>query len=465
MNKQALLLKKDKSYIQSSTLLLLGFASVFFPRLLDSVGVPSIINFIHFAIVPIVSLVALFKTQTKNRNQISLTKELLCGILILLGVFFASALLNKAGFINVIIGYLLLAEPFIFLVAVICIPMTPTSLGRLKGWIIGFSCFHIFLALLQAFLLNIGVLRATTMAIIWDNIQGVFYLSGSGHVVGASVSISFGIYYFISAKNNAFWLRISVFFAAFLQLLLADAKQVLLVCFVSWILLILLKLKDIKIFLQYSIGAIIAIGVFLWCMQNLEIFRAFNTWIRPEIYGPDGEATLLKTSSIRIIISYYKLPLNLLLGLGPGHTVGRLGGWMLPKYWDLFGPLGATIHPVSKQTFDLVWGSLLGRSSSMFSPLFGWAGIWGDIGILGLGTYLYISSIVWRRICLDDFSKFLMLNVFVNGLIFSQMEEPGYMLFVAVLIALQWQDRQINKSLKQRSAYIYAGANPSLEIN
>ena len=45
------------------------------------------------------------------------------------------------------------------------------------------------------------------------------------------------------------------------------------------------------------------------------------------------------------------------------------------------------------------------------------------------------------------------------------MEEPAYMLVVAGLIALQWQDRQITKTLKQRSAYINAGINPYLETN
>ena len=81
----------------------------------------------------------------------------------------------------------------------------------------------------------------------------------------------------------------------------------------------------------------------------------------------------------------------------------------------------------------------------MFSPFFGWAGIWGNIGFLGVGAYLYLASIVWRRLCYDKLSKFLMLNVFVHGFIFSQMEEPGYMLFVAALIALQWQERRLNK--------------------
>lgn len=454
MNKQALFLQKDKSYIQSSTLLLLAFVTVFFPRVLDTLGAPSLVNFFHFFVVPFAFVVALFQTRTKNRNQISISKEILCGLLILLVVMFASALLNKAGFINIILNFFLLAEPFMFLVGIICIPMSQKSFERFRDWIVKFSCFHIFLALIQNFLLSVGILKTTTMGIPADNVQGVFYLSGSGHVVGASVSISFGLYYFISAKNSPLWLRVSVIFAAFLQLLFADAKQVLLVCLVSWGVLILLKVKDIGKTLQYLIAAILFGCIFWWCIQNIELFRAFKIWMRPEIYGPDGEATLLKTASIRIILSHYTSPLNWLLGLGPGHTVGRLGGWMFPKYLDLLGPLGVTIHPASEQVWDAVWASWLGKASSMFAPLFGWAAIWGNIGFLGLGAYLYLGSIVWRRITMDDFSQFLVLNVVVNGFIFSQMEEPGYMIVVAGLIALQWQDRQIIKTLKQRSAYI-----------
>lgn len=460
MNKQVLSLKKDKSYIQSSTLLLLAFVTVFFPRVLDTLGAPSLVNFFHFFVVPFAFVVALFQTRTKNRNQISISKELLSGLLILLAVMFASALLNKAGIINVVLNYFLLAEPFMFLLGIICIPMSQKSFERFRGWIVKFSCFHIFLALIQQVLLSAGILRATTMSVPADNIQGVFYLSGSGHVVGASVSISFGIYYFISAKNNPLWLRASVFFASFMQLLFSDAKQVLLVCFVSWGILILLKVKDVAKTLQYLIAAIVFGCIFWWCVENIELFRSFKTWIRPEIYGPEGEATLLKSASIRIIISHFESPLNWLLGLGPGHTVGRLGGWMLPKYIDLLGPLGATIHPASEQVWDYVWASWLGPATSMFSPLFGWAAIWGNIGFLGLGAYLYLGSIVWRRIGFDDFSQFSILNVIVNGLIFSQMEEPAYMLVVAGLIALQWQERQITKSLKQRSAYINTGINP-----
>ena len=118
---------------------------------------------------------------------------------------------------------------------------------------------------------------------------------------------------------------------------------------------------------------------------------------------------------------------------------------MLKEYGNLLIPLGGTIHPASEAVWDTWRGHWL--DSSFFSPLWGWAAIWGDLGFLGLGAFLYLCSIVWRRVCLDDFSKFMMLTVLVFGLIFTQMEEPGYMLTVASLIGLRWHDIQIEKSL------------------
>jgi hypothetical protein len=90
----------------------------------------------------------------------------------------------------------------------------------------------------------------------------------------------------------------------------------------------------------------------------------------------------------------------------------------------------------------------LGDQSSLFSPLFGWAGIWGDLGLLGLGTYLYMAILVWRYVCVTDTSKYLMLTVFVFGMIFSQLEEPGYTLIIASMIGLDWQYKQIASQTK-----------------
>lgn len=437
--------KSKPGYIKSSTLILLAFATAFFPRILGSVGVPSIINFLHFAAIPLTCVVALSKARTKNQHQIAISRSLLFGLFLLLGIMLVSALLNHAGVINVVLDFLLLGEPFIVLLTLVSIPMSSVSTERFRTWLIRFGFINLVLALGQYFVFM--VLGHHPSPGNPDYIQGVFYHSGAGHVVSSSVSMTFGLYYLTNAKTVPIWIRTTVALAVFWQMLASDTKQVLLSFLVAGVILLLTKLKNIGESLKYLTMAIVIAYVLLWCVQHVPAFSAFNTWARPEIYGPEGEATLLKTSVFRIIPSFYKSPLDSLFGLGPGHTVGRLGGWMILEYRNLLEPLGSTTHPASSAVWAAVGASWLGDQSSMFSPLFGWAGIWGDLGFLGLGAYLYLSYLVWHYLCLGELSKFFLLTIFVFGLIFSQMEEPGYMIFVAVIVGLQWQEVQAKKKV------------------
>lgn len=436
------LASKHDGIISGSTLLLLAFASVFFPRLLDTLGAPSPINFVHFATVPLVFGWVMLQRPINNRQHVANCKALLVALFGFFVIITASAVLNYAGLINVVLSFLILTEPLLFLLALVWTPISGPNLAKLKTWFIRFSMFHILLSFVQKLLLDAGIIRNTGMNLPQDNIQGVFFLSGSGHVVASSVTTAFALYYLLSVKTAPLILRLSVLLAAVLLNQFAETKQVLLVCFASFFLLVLLRSKDLKRMLQYLTLAVVAVCGFWWLTQNVALFRGYNTWSDLSLYGPNGEATNLKLASIRIILAHYSSPLNWWLGLGPGHTVGRLGGWMLDKYSDLLMPLGATINPVSAETWDVVWNSRLGPRSSMFSPLWGWAGIWGDLGFLGLGAYLYMAYIVWSRFCCTDLSRFLLLGVFVNGLIFSQMEEPGYTLYTVFLIALIWHQRQ-----------------------
>ena len=434
-------LKKSKGFIRNSTLILLAFATAYFSRIVDSAGAPSVINFLHFAAIPYACGMALLKSRTRNQHQITLVWTILAGLLFLLGVMLASALINEAGEINVILEFLLLGEPFILILAIISLPITPLSLEKFRTWLIRFGFANLGFAAVQYVLFM--VLGLHPKAGNPDYVQGVFYHSGAGHVVSASVSLTFGLYYLFSEKKVPLWIRLAVVLATFFHMLLADAKQVLLSFMVALVLLLLTKFKSIFEAMKYVIPALLLGIIFFWCVQNVPAFGGFQTWARPEIYGPDGEATLLKSAAFRIVPTYFTSPLNWVLGLGPGHTVGRLGGWMIRTYWDLLGPLGATRHPASGAVWRAVGQSWLGDQSSMFSPLFGWAGIWGDLGFLGLAGYLYLGFLVWRYLCKDDFTKFLILTIFVFGLIFSQMEEPGYMLFIAIIIGIRWHEHRV----------------------
>lgn len=443
MNQISTPTQKKQGFITNSTLAMIAFCSGFLSRCLSALKFPSIINLFHLLLIPFVLIIILAKTQIDDQKQIKVIKKVLFSLLFVLIVVFASALVNNAGIINAVIGFVLLTEPFMLLMIIVSIPMTLERTEWFREWIIRFCLFHTFLAFVQNYVLKFNLHEG-----LEDNIQGIFYRSGAGHVVGASVALTFGIYYFLTAKVSL-WIRLVVVFASFWHMILADAKQVVFCLAFAGVLLVLTKVKDFRKLIGYIILFIIAFLAFSWSVENINSFSSFKTWMRPEIYGAEGEATLLKFATFRIVPQYFPSPISWWLGLGPGHTVGRLGGWMMENYWDMLGPLGATKSPASAAVWAAVGRSWLGDQSSFFSPLFGWAGIWGDYGPVGLVAYLYLSALIWRHFCLDDFSKFLVLCVFSFGLVFSQMEEPGYMLFIACLIALRWHEVQ-RKNVKEQ---------------
>lgn len=138
--------KKHRWYISSSNLVILAYAMAFFPCILMMAKFPSAINFLHFAAVPFVCGVVLLKSRSKDREQIATSKTLLFGLMLLLTIGFASALLNDAGLINVALDFLLLTEPFMLILAIVSIPMSPEKFTVFRRWLLGFAFFNVFFA-------------------------------------------------------------------------------------------------------------------------------------------------------------------------------------------------------------------------------------------------------------------------------------------------------------------------------
>jgi hypothetical protein len=440
---------QKKVSIKNSTLILIAFATAFFPRLFSYFGAPAIINFVHFLVVPIVTGIVLLTTGVRDRKQIKIAWELIVAMGILLTCTIASALLNKAGIINAFLQFMLLAEPFMMLIAVMAIPLVGESLNKFKHWILGLALFNLLLAIAQSILMPIGIYprRGGT---IQDNIAGVFASGGgsAGNYVSCTISIYFALYFLLVFKTVPLWIRITGLLAALYQTQVSDSKQIFLTFIVAWVLLAITKSKQLLKLILYFITIVLIITLFIWAIQNLdlEFLSPYRNWInRSHIYGPDGVATQTKLAAFRIVPSYYETFLNWLFGLGPGHTVTRLGGWMLAKYASLLIPLGATIHPASADVFQVITDGWIAQESTIFFPLFTWAGIWGDLGFVGLAAYLYLGSVVWRKICVNDFCKFVILTNVVLGFILTQMEEPGQMITVACLLGLCWQQEQEKK--------------------
>ena len=411
--------------IKSFVLILLVLAAAMFPRLITAVGAPAFINFLHFAFVVVLMGLMLSKIQSH------VAKEILLGLLVLLGIILSSALVNSAGVINVVLDFLLLGEPFLLLLAIISIPMARSSIERFQFWLMLFVFIHIVFAYFQFFVLNLGHDP--------DNIKGIFLNMGAGHHVGGAVALTAAVYFFVLPDIPSMWLRMFFGIVCLGEVLLSDAKQVIAVFLVALVALLCTKLNNIGKFLQYFIITIVMMFLVIWAAKT--IFPALALILDVDRLNSGLNA---KFSVFSIIISYFNSYLNWFLGLGPGHTVGRLG-WLIPDYLQYLKPLGVTTSPIFDAVFTAQQENYYANAktgSSLYSLLFSWAGVWGDLGIIGLVSYIYLWFLVWRNICADDLSRFYLLTVFVFGIVFSWMEEPGYMLFVTSLIGLQWQKHQ-----------------------
>ena len=181
--------EQTKHTITNSQLIVWAFASAFFPRLLDLAGAPAIINFVHFFTVPFTCVVILLNCNSRNKQQIATIKSLVLGLFILFSVLVVSALVNQAGFINVAIDFMLLGEPFILLLAIVGLSINSTRFLKLKQRLYAFFWFHLASIYIQKYILRVDTWEWLGM-VGHDRIQGVFLLSGAGHVVGASVSMT-----------------------------------------------------------------------------------------------------------------------------------------------------------------------------------------------------------------------------------------------------------------------------------
>ena len=436
------------AYLNNSNLIIFAFSTVFYGRIFCSItNAPSILSHAHFIVIPFVFWIVVITSPVRNTKQQNLILYLLSGLYLLLTSILASAFLNEAGLINASISFMMLGEPIMLLVAITSIPMSFQSFTKIKKFWMWSVLINFLLAAVQKPLIDAGKLYAEGFDGT-DGCGGVFFVSGAGNYVSASVSIAFAIHFLNNEKKIPLWIRIGVFLAAFWHILFSDSKQIILAYFIAWLLLIFVDFKNIEKTVGLLIGIILIGLVFFWCVQNIEAFKAYTSWARPELYQADGAAWYAKFYSIRVIISEFKFPLNWLFGLGPGHTVSRLGGWFLQDYKSILAPLGATITNIGPESMAFIKSFWLTLGSSLFSPIFSWAGILGDLGIIGLSIYLLLGYLVWQNYAFNNALKIALLLIFVLGFIFTQIEEPGYMLSISLMLGLAWQERR----LKNRQA-------------
>ena len=417
--------------IQSYHVVIIIMVILMFSRTLTVMGFTSLLNFLHFPLVLFGFLITMMSTAIcyKKLNRF----VLIVGWLLLVITF--SALVNEAGLLNVILDFILLAEPFLFLILITSSPWSKAGIKALRKSLLIIVGIHIAMSYFQFLILGA---RA-------DYVQGLFLNMIAGCHVSGAIALTMISYLVIKRMSTSRIVLIPSIALLGGLIIVTDSKQVIVSSLIALGTMLLLKVRHTRKFLQYFLlCSISAMLVFLIASSALP---ALKIWSKSGLIWPGLQQ---KISVFPLIQGYYTSWLHWLIGLGPGHTIGRLG-WLIPKYSQYLTPLGITTSPISEAVLSANrshWLSNPITGSSVFALSFSWAGIWGDLGLIGLGFYGYFWYDIWKRRCVDDMTKFLILTTLFFGVIFAWLEEPNYMLFVMSIIGLRWQEQQQQKHQK-----------------
>jgi hypothetical protein len=409
--------------IDASFLGLVLLAAVFFPRILTGLGAPSALNFAHFALAA--PFVALALPQMREGTA----GRVVIGLGVLFIALCASALLNGAGALNALLDFVLLSEPFLFLLLLVNAPMSSLQFWRFRAALLLFAVIHVALGLFQTF-----------AGRIHDDVEGVFLGQGAGHHVAGAVALATaGYVLFGYGRAGPFWLRLALAAGCWVVAVASDSKQVVAAFVAALAGVVVLRIRDTRSFVL-CVAVCVATAGAVWPLRNEIPVISILT----EDWRLRG-GLAQKASIAPLLAQHCDSPANWLLGLGPGHTVGRLGTSLL-DYRAYLEPLGATLSPITREAIRVRESSEFSSTSSrtgssVWSPLFFWAGLIGDLGAIGLASYLFLWWVVWREICRTALSQLLVLSMFVLGVFFSWLEEPSYMLFNVAILALEWQSR------------------------
>ncbi|MBN2980267.1 MULTISPECIES: hypothetical protein [Cohnella] len=406
-------------------ILMFSLILAFYSRIVTAVGVPGVFNFVHYAFFAIIATFVLLNIQTKAAYPIYMMLFLLSGSIAL------SAVNSGAGAINFVLEFVMLSQPFVLLYIMVNREWSEHHISSLRQFFFVFALINAAFAFVEYFALGLRK----------DDVKGVFLNMGAGHHVAGAIALSSIIYaltHIKSIKLKAGFILVQLLVTAFV-----DNKQTLVVFMISLALLTVFNFYSVKRMMIYLLTLSGLVGI-VWVMMET-VFPQLADWAD---YDKSFQGLLAKLQVFDIIHSYHQSFKDGLFGLGPGHTVGRLAQ-IMPDYYGFLSQLGATIHPATSYIWEVQQADWITNSqtgSSMWSLLFSWMGVYGDLGLLGLIIYITMWFFVYRKLCFNNYSKFLVITIVIHGAVFQWMEEPAYMLFVVGLIGLMYLEQMKKKN-------------------
>ena len=383
----------------------------------------------QFAHIPLAwgaLVVALFRATPGRLGRRSLAWLGLLGFAAL-----ASTVINQTEPLRGPVYFLLLAEPFAIICALLIDP--PDRRGRrlLLGTCAVLVAIQIPLAYWQALTLGLG-----------DAVQGTLYGSGAGaHVIAAVVIV--GAFWFIARSKTPLAPATLLVFAAMLGIILiADAKQV---TFALPVIIVAQRSLSIR----SVVVTVVAIGAVVAVVQVPALNQGYAVrFLDRALSGHGGKQAVVGVISRSASAD----PATLVFGQGPAETVSRAAFETLPatglasansgSAGSSLQVLGLAPARTANAAQDAAARATGNASLDSFdSATSSGIGLFGDLGLLGLfafgGLFATVFLNVRRRRSPEAFAAASGLALyFVLGFAFDWWEEPAFTVFLATLTGL-----------------------------
>ncbi len=386
-------------------------------RLLVATGYfPESLNFFHFPLVLLAALVSAAEAKPRSSRR----RALGYGLSALLAACLLSWIVNGGQPIRPLLDWLVFAEPFLLIYAIVSMPTDPRMIKTLWGLALVLPFVQLPLAVYQAFSLGLA-----------DYMQGLFIGMGAGAHVAGGLTLVGSLICLARAigaaklKAGSFWLLGGV--SLFLVAVLMDAKQVIIAFFPSllFMLLGLVRMKWSRAVLAFPLLAGIILGAFSY-YQPLQMVLDWTLISR----GVLGKAQAFAVIASRLSSGAS----GWFFGLGPGNTVSRVALMGLDSFVKPGSPvylLGLKPALTTIELWNLTASSWLFSASSVWSSVSSWLGLFGDLGLVGFGIYLWMCLKVWQGIGSEAvwqtrLARAVLLMCGLLGFMFSWLEEPGF---------------------------------------
>ncbi len=392
-------------------------AAVVFPGLANLGFLPSIAKFVDIPLAwGVLTAGALHRHGRANGCA---SRPIVTGLLALLAAIWISSIFHPREVLRPVAFALLLGLPFALLGGLVLDPPSRNDRRRLEWVIIGLAVVQVPIAIFQAAARGLG-----------DPVQGTLYGKGAGaHLLGAITALV-GIWLLVRRRHPR--AVESVLAAAFLLIpFLSDAKAVLFAAVIPA--LVAVRTRGLLS------PRLLVVGVLLAGLAAHPASKTASAFIQRA-----GEGRWGKLAAARVVLEgISSSPDALLFGLGPASTVSRASFMTTPLLLREGSPLrilglGSSTFAVSAEAEAV---RLSGGATSFNSAQSSALGVLGDLGLLGVGAYLFVVLQVLRHLYEAGSVQSrtvagMWLMFLILGLVFDWWEEPPAMVLLAALTGL-----------------------------